>query len=119
MAECPRGSTSIDKNSNAHRIEPGPKSGVLVHSYKCSDDMISLIVTEYDGDIKDKVKTAPPLHRSRTDSIISYCNPGDNLIQLRKPRSLSEAVSSTFYIITVGNIDLSVVLKVSISFILY
>ena len=44
-----------------------------------------ITVTEYDGDIKDKAKTAPPLHRSRTDSIISYCNPGDNLIQLRKP----------------------------------
>ena len=37
----------------------------------------TITVTEYEGD-KVPVKTVPPLHRSRTDSIISYSNPGNN-----------------------------------------
>ena len=37
VAKCPRGSTSIEKNPSAHIIEPGQKTEVLVHSYKCSD----------------------------------------------------------------------------------
>lgn len=37
----------------------------------------TITVTDYEGD-KVKVKTVPPLHRSRTDSIISYSNPGNN-----------------------------------------
>ena len=37
----------------------------------------TITVTDYEGD-KVQVKTVPPLHRSRTDSIISYSNPGNN-----------------------------------------
>ena len=36
----------------------------------------TITVTEYEEE-KDQVKIAPPLHRSRTDSIISYSSPGD------------------------------------------
>ena len=74
-----------------------------------------ILVTEYEDD-KTQVKTAPPLHRSRTDSIISYSNPGnttDNSSTITILLSgLAEAVGSTFYITKEGNIDLSGVLKV-------
>ena len=77
----------------------------------------TITVTEYEGD-KVQAKIVPPLHRSRTDSIISYSNPGNNPAKyweiLWLSSGLAEAVGSTFYITKEGNIDLSVVLKVSI-----
>ena len=43
----------------------------------------TITVTEYEGD-KVQAKIVPPLHRSRTDSIISYSNPGNNQANIER-----------------------------------